>query len=318
MPSRVMTGGVQARVSCSSSTTGGQASRRRESEDDEAGYGGQAKSRIGIDKVRVNVKSRCTICSRKRILGYKTRNYYHQHFSSKYYQRFSRASNTREAYCPTCKRAHRSRRQSRVKIVVSSFLHEFWAPRGRNINYEGDAEHIEYITIPSARINELTTAWEVEYINDPRPLDVLFVGGVENVVKGAKTESIMRAFKHFVDLVTWQGRFHPNKPNTCGIATLSYPPKLCKLDGETGMMGARNKYAEMRQLNKEIEVLNAESGLKVPNFTTLGLRQDRAKTKHRLQQWQGTTPEEMLYLKDELLVKMGKQIGKYFKHETDQ
>ena len=74
----------------------------------------------------------------------------------------------------------------------------------------------------------------------------------------------------------------------------------------------------MRQLNKEIEVLNAESGLKVPNFTTLGLRQDRAKTKHRLQQWQGTTPDEMLYLKDELLVKMGKQIGKYFKHETDQ
>ena len=59
MPSRVMTGGIQARVSCSSSTTGGQASRRRESDDDEAGYGGQAKSRIGIDKVRVNVKSRC-------------------------------------------------------------------------------------------------------------------------------------------------------------------------------------------------------------------------------------------------------------------
>ena len=148
-------------------------------------------------------------------------------------------------------------------------------------------------------------------------MDVLFIGGLENIVKGYKTQSIVRALKHLVDLVTWQGEhFHPGIPNTCGIATLFYPPKLCNLNKAAN--DPSNKLAAVQELNKEIEILNAKSGRKVPNFTTFGLRKGKAKTKHRWEHWQGSAPRDMLYLKEELLVKMGRQVGKYFDHETEQ
>ena len=76
----------------------------------------------------------------------------------------------------------------------------------------------------------------------------------------------------------------------------------------------------MRWLNSRIEQINAESGVKAPNFPALGVRKDTklgiATTRHRLQHWQGLTRRDKLFPSPELMKKMCRQIGKYFLHNT--
>ena len=122
---------------------------------------------------------------------------------------------------------HKLYLNQRVSVCIfSSPLHEFWAPRESRECYEGDSLHIEYITILNARINELTVAFGIQYLDDRRPMDVILVAGIDNLVKGQKKESLIKAYKHLVDLVKWQEeKFHPDVENTCGIATLYYPPQ---------------------------------------------------------------------------------------------
>ena len=225
----------------------------------------------------------------------------------------------KEIFCPTCKRPHQTRPGNRVKICISSSpLHDFW---NSDESYEGDSVHVEYITIPNARINELTVAWEIQYLHDPRPMDVLLIGGLDNLQKGHKRESILRAYGHLVELVKWQEeKYHPNVQNSCGIATLYYPPKLCSFD-ESGLVSGRseNLLEMMMQLNADIEHLNAKSGVKVPNFKRLGIRKSvkgSRKTRHRWEHWEGEDPKVAIQLRRDQRLKMVSQVGKYFKHET--
>ena len=214
-----------------------------------------------IHKVSLSTKkfsSRCRICSNKRIIGYKTKKVKHKHFCSKYYRDCfvsSEAPNTKY-YCQTCKKFHGVSLNERLKIcIASSNLHEFWNPSDPYFKYEGDSSHIDYITIPGARINQLTVAWEVQYGTEKRGMDIILVGGLLNITRGYEAESVMRAYKHFVDLVEWQAeRFHPDVKNTCTIAPLPYPPKLCWLQGNGPLPDNYvNKYNMIRGINNEIE-----------------------------------------------------------------
>ena len=53
-----------------------------------------------------------------------------------------------------------------------------------------------------ARINELTAAWEVEYREELRPMDIMLLGGLNNIINGSPGPNIVDALKHFVDLVS--------------------------------------------------------------------------------------------------------------------
>ena len=112
-------------------------------------------------------------------------------------------------------------------------------------------------------------------------MDIILVRGLLNITRGYGAESVMRAYKHFVDLVERQAeRFHLDVKNTCTIAPLPYPPKLCWLQGNGPLPDNYvNKYNMIRGINNEIEALNRKSGMKAPNFTTFGLRKVRRGTK---------------------------------------
>ena len=66
-----------------------------------------------------------------------------------------------------------------------------------------------------------------------------------------------------------------------------------------------------------IEELNWKCGIKVPNFSTFGIRHmvkgGVVKNIHRHSHWQ----EDKLNLDDVHRLKMGKQVVKYFLHETE-
>ena len=305
---------------------GGQAMTSDNKSNDNSTDGSQAIVKKKRDNVRFKVNSagvpRCGICSKKRIMGYRTKNRFHRHFSSKLCRECAGArvdNSNRRTFCPTCKKIHGMQPQQRLKIcVASSLLHEFWTLGGPNTIYEGDSCHIDYLTIPGARINDLTVAWEIQYGNDPRPMDVILVGGLENLSRGYPVDSVMRAFEHFVRLVKWQGKkFHPGVKNTCAIATIPYAPKICWLSNAPTPPNFNDRVESVKRVNAMVEELNWRSGIKVPNFTTFGIRNmvkgGILKNLHRHSHWQ----EDQLNLNDMHRLKMGKQVVKYFLHETE-
>ena len=126
--------------------------------------------------------------------------------------------NERSHFCITCKVEHKSETsesKKRLKICLSdSTLHEFWQPKDSSVQSEGDLTHIDWITLSGARISQLTAAWELAYLDEKRPMDVLVIGGLDNIIKGHTGPATVAALEHLVELVQWQGRFHPNEPNT--------------------------------------------------------------------------------------------------------
>ena len=164
---------------------------------------------------------------------------------------------------------------------------------------------------------------EIQYLDEKRPMDVLFAGGLISVIKGRLGPAIMKALNHFVDLVLWQGtQYHPEIPNTCAIATFPYPPSLCWLEDDGPVpSGFHNQLKNMKWLNMRIEELNSKTGVKVPKFHTFGVRKftryGKSTTKHRLEHWREEKREDMLHLTDNQRIKMGRQVNRYFLHETE-
>ena len=266
----------------------------------------------------------CKICSNKEVFGYKSKTgkIRHKHFSSKRYaERIMKKKGTRTYPCLTCKKNHgEDRNAKRLKIcVTSSTLSEYW--RSETARFFGDDFHIHWICIPGATVNQLSTAWEIEYGEETRPMDVLLVGGLVNVIRGTPGPTIVSAFQHFINLVNWQGESHPDEPNTCAVGTLVYPPSLCWLEDDGPAPPTfDNQLRNMRWLNKQIENLNYEAGIKVPNFPTFGVRKvtknGRGITKHRMEHWRENERSEMLHLRDDQRIKMAKQVARYFQHNT--
>ena len=291
-------------------------------------YGGQARNKYTSCYKPTSLRI-CQKCSYKQLDPLDRIRVKHKHFSSKSVREFSGAASY---FCPTCKAMHTSEMPSRLKICVSSStLHEFWAPRDEKVVYEGDKVHVEYITIPGAQILDLLEAWKIDYWKEQRSMDVLIVAGLNNITHGQAPDSIMRDFDHFVRTVQYQAAlYHPETPNMCAIGTMFYPPQLCWFPDSGPCPGDFHDHMEdMRWLNYQIERLNDETGIKVPNFTTLGLRVNNKATKnvygyvsvrhsttHRLEHWREKEPRDMLHLNDRVRIKMGRWVGKWFLHET--
>ena len=276
---------------------------------------------LSVREFECKAKPRCGLCSRKEIIGYTTKTVFHEHFSTKFLRECCDADEEPKDYpCPSCKTVHSTGYQDRLKICVSSTsLHRFW----EKLQYAGDSSHVDYLSIPGATINDLTVAWEIAYANESRPMDVILIGGLTNIVEGHRRSCIMRAYQHFVNLVIWQGRTHPEAPNTCAIGTMFYPPKYCWFpDAGRPPRGFTNRLSDFQEINAEIEDLNATNNVKVPNFPTFGVRKDtkfgRQTTKHRLEHWAGERVTDKIFLVDDQRIKMGKQMVRYLEHTGGQ
>ena len=284
---------------------------------------------------KVTSRSKCSICSQNQRHEREKRDVFHKHFSSKYAREFIAADKAKEDYfCPTCKSVHSSHETTRRKVCLSSsILHEFWAPRDHRSSpvYEGDRSHVDYITIPGGRISDLTNAWKIEYFQDSRPMDVILIAGLNNLIKGYTPDEMLREYDHLVQFVHYQAhKYHSELHNTCTIGTLYYPPQLCWLPGKGNCPpGFKNQLADMQYLNSEIERLNQESQLKSPNFPVFGVRgggkyvmnvqgtwEWKDTTHHRYNDWREKEVGSMLHLNDHMRMKMGRWVGKFFAKET--
>ena len=119
-------------------------------------------------------------------------------------------------------RIHLANYQTRVKLVLStSTLHMWFAPPGLNVNYRGDSEHRDYLTIPGAKIAQLHDAFVIEYGKEQRGIDVVLVAGLNDVARGYSRDYIMFCIKDLRKAVKKQAEInYPQVKNTLAVATM--------------------------------------------------------------------------------------------------
>ena len=237
----------------------------------------------------------------------------------------------RSYFCPTCQVSHPAKLQYGLDICVSSSeLHAFHQPREEGVFCPPDSSHVDWLTIPGAKIEDLLFAWRLDYHREPRPMRVLLVAGLNDLIKGGNQESVQREIERFKINVDHQNRYHPDKENSFSVATILNPPKLVWFpDNGPAPPGHHNRLVELAEINGWISDFN-QSNCKeaVPRFQTWGVRssykvlQDGSKwdfKTHRWNEWRQTEPDDdKLHLADKMRVKMGKSVVKYFEGERER
>ena len=217
-------------------------------------------------------------------------------------------------YCKTCKKCHEPYAASeKINLCISdSTLHKFHEPLSRNVTYEGDATHCEYLTKPGAKVEELQRMFESNYAHEKRKIDVLLVAGLNNLIRSECGENLVEKYIHFKTAIKNQ-----NEHNTCGIAPLLYAPQLCWYpgNGPPPYYHFKNRLNEIQQVNSNIIKLNKTDGLEgIPIVQEFGLSVDNrtGQVKHLWEQWREGQRARMLHLNDEHRTRLGRCVNRYF------
>ena len=251
---------------------------------------------------------------------------FHKHGSTKLYRVNAPLDHWGAYLCLSCHQSpHRVKVSMRMPILLSSSTLHNWMGRRYENGYTGDDIHCDMVTVPGATINVLKHALEAEYGLTYRPLDVLAVVGLNDLLRGHSVDRIIYDLKSLQSLV--HRLAPPGEINSIAIATVLIPPKLA--DMQHFYNG--NRLSDIVNLNFQIMELNEnqqQSPLPVrfaPKFHSWGKCSSKANLstaprylmenlpKHRYNQWREDVPEEMLHLDDQNRLRMGRACIGYFK-----
>ena len=280
----------------------------------------------------------CQICSYRQPYTERSASVTHRHFSTTLMMKMTKDKDGK-FNCSSCKQVHGPTPTERIKLCVSdSTLHMFWAPPDiansqPKVQYEGDIQHTNYITIPGGKIETIQQAFRIEYGKETRGIDVLVVAGLNNFLKRDTKEEVMRKLDMFRNTVMKQSQYlHPSTPNTFAVATLLYAPQLAWFpdDGDLPSHNYRNHLEDIQWTNEQIIRFNKENGVPMaPHLHKYGVRRDNKTSKdrfgnisvrhtvnHRWEQWREKEAHWMLHLVDEKRIVMGQAVNKYFRFNT--
>ena len=158
-----------------------------------------------------------------------------------------------------------------------------------------------------------------------RPVDVVLVAGLNNIMEGQTVEQIIneiKSLKHSIYKVDG---------SSLAVSTLPLPPSLSKLPNDNTKLGARDKTNIIINLNDQIREFNDEyrhiyiKTEYAPLFHTWGLQSYSVPRKnnprqrleslksHREHQWREVDPARQLHFDDGVRLRMGRSVVKYFK-----
>ena len=89
-----------------------------------------------------------------------------------------------------------------------------------------DNSHVDWLTIPGATVEELLFAWQVEYAKLARPMRVLLVAGLNDLLKGVDIDSLTWQIRRFRTNVDYHNINHPGRFNSFAVAPLLPAPKF--------------------------------------------------------------------------------------------
>ena len=275
----------------------------------------------------------CSTCSEfSSLVKPGVRPIFHQHNSSKNYRISAPVDLNANYPCTTCAATPHSHKTGiRYPILLSSSILNLWQGRRTENQYPGDDIHIDYLTIPGATIKTLHHALLAEYESAYRPIDVLLVSGLNDILRGRTSDQVISDMERLVSAVMDLPRSNDcGALNTIGISTLPFPPKMSVIPSDKRRIRG-NKFEELSYLNDQIMNLNETLKLPsfpsafVPKFHTWGLQTTKAPTKirprnklahttgHKIQGWREEELRNMLHLNNHLRLKMGKSCVSYFK-----
>ena len=280
-----------------------------------------------------NLERYCEICSEYIMPGDNASSTVcHTHNSSKDYRIAAPADIWGNYHCFTCKNTpHSHKIGTRYPVLVSSSILNNWQGCRSMTGYQGDDIHIDYITIPGATVRELEHAFMAEYSNVHRPVDVLLVGGLNDILRGATDSEIIEDISHFRNSVksisAGTGDIHQG---SFAAATLPFPPKITVIENDQRRI-VNNRRDLMVSLTAKIRESNCSDMHPIiptrlaPCFHTWGIRTKKSshftgpKTlmegwlTHRMGQWRETRPKDMLHLENNARIRMGRACIEYYK-----
>ena len=275
----------------------------------------------------------CTICSeytsqQRRELA----PIYHAHHSTLSYRIHARLDRWGQFFCPTCTGGfHAVKSGVRYPLLITSSTLSSWRGRLDLNNYQGDPFHLDEICIPGSRIRNLMHAFQAEYSGIGRPVDIILVAGINNILEGQEPEDVMNEIKTFRrEVMRLSG-------SSFAVATLPFPPCLSILPEDQHTRVKRDATDSLKSLNTLIRNFNRENAggvidvSRCPLFHTWGLRSVRTSRPdingprhmmeylpaHNPAAWREQKPQDQLHLTDRVRLRMGRAILRYFKSIYD-
>lgn len=257
----------------------------------------------------------------------------HRHNSSKFMRIYSTPLRWGEYNCITCKISPHSHKTGvRHPVIVTSSILNNW--QGKNNGYPGDDIHVDMIGIPGATIKMLHHAFMAEFKDSYRPVDVLLVGGLNDVMRGRPLDKIMKDLVNFKrDVINLERSFANNGECTFAAATLPYPPKISALPAEEREIQT-NRFETLSKITDFIREMNRNNvstdptprgSYNAPTYHTWGMKTTHADPNvygprnrmesmvgYRQPQWREEKYEEMVHLDNKSRLRMGKAAIKYF------
>ena len=190
--------------------------------------------------------------------------------------------------------------------------------------------HVDYITIPGAKIDTLTNAFILDYVDKPhsRALDVVLVAGYNDLISGCTKQQLMDRFYRFTTTVMNAVTDNTQESNTVAVGDIMYAPQLTWFadNGPLPSNHQGNMIDQVEWLNQAILALNLHNGITeyhrlykygIRNYTRkrvdlYGAEQHQRIKMHRFEHWREQDPTRMLHLTNEQRYKMGAAINNYF------
>ena len=284
---------------------------------------------------RASKKPYCDICSEIYLINEDNRHRFikfHNHFSTKINRLEASYDHYGQYVCTECASSvHHFVSGIRYPILASSSILNGWTGRrSPDIleQYRGLPFHIEMVTIPGAKIEDIKQAVYAEYHYATKPLDILLCAGLNDLLRYHTVQDIIADLRDFkADVKAW------NASNTFAVCTLPVPPKMSHLRADPhyhrNYVGNQDCFAELNDLIPLIISLNAEGPdaeitSRAPKFHTWGIKKEtlpfnRESTRaignlgqHRTGQWRESDSWDQLHLNDQTRLRMGKATVGYF------
>ena len=244
----------------------------------------------------------------------------HTHNSSKNYRISALANIWGNYHCFTCKNTpHLHKIGTRYPFLVSSSILNNWQGLRIMNGYQGDKIHVDYITIPGATVKELEHPFLAEYSNSCWPIEWCPLWGYRLWYHG-RYLPLQKLCK--IDL-SWDWRHLPQQSSR-SCQGLQWSKKTIEEWSTTEGDLMVFLTSQIRESNCS-DIHPIIPTLPAPCFHTWGIRTKKSyhftKPKtlmdgwltHRMGQWKETKPKDMLHLKNNARIRMGKTCIGYFK-----
>ena len=237
----------------------------------------------------------CVMCSTKMI------NRYHVHWST-FDLRLTAIcdSDQNEFLCPVClisEKALQPESTTKKILLTDETFFGIWM---ENRSPMDEKDHFEIECIVRRKFRDLGIALKSNFLYLKSRLEIIVVGGLENVSRGDECKQIITEIEDIKEMVLRHSLINRHQPpSTITFCTLPLPPKLCSLHVPDDVPaleewkpkpGFENKTSTIEAVNAAIKGMNEADGLKCVNLHWHGIKLlKKGKKQHKFDTRPGAT-----------------------------